>query len=717
MKDLFISDAPVDDPKADQFKRWPFSQRIAQTIAARRDPSSFVVGIFGEWGSGKTTVLNFIEKELSKFDSVICIRFNPWRFVDEVHLLGNFFNTLQDVLGKCIASRKKEIGELLSRYGFALSLVSSKVSDLVKGLGESLSSSVELDDIKIQVENILKEHGKRLVIIMDDIDRLDKTEIQAVFKLVKITADFSYTSYILAFDDEMVAAALGERYGAGNMESGRRFLEKIIQVGLNLPAIDPVSLRTYCFRGVDEAILTSETVLSEDECQAFVNNFVRGLEISLQTPRMAKRYQNTLTFALPILKGEVNKVDLMLIEGIRVFYPTMYAIIRDNPDAFLGKLFDSSGRADKGVERCKEILSEGLMGLTLDEQEAVKSLIIALFPRWKKVFNNTTYGSDWDEIWAQKQHISSSKYFNRYFSYTIPEGDFSDVEFESFLESVKTEEVINIIGQIQKMIDNRNAETFVYKLRSKEKKLSPEISYKLALSLGQVGHLFPNPEAIFSFMNPFSQTAILIRHLSENITDAQLRFDLAKEMMIQANPIEFALECFRWIRSYQDTEEEERLLNKDDEAKVCETLVSRIKELVQDEPLYIQHPKNAQFLLYVWATWGQRSEVNEYIKTTFSSNANNVIELLKTYVPTAWAMDSGLSHKSDFRREQYDSIIQVVDAEIIYEYLKEIYGSEIEKPEYRSREDRGFDRKLANQFAYIHLKVTNKVNEDEITDN
>lgn len=716
MKDLFISDAPVKDPKADRFKRWPFSRRVAQTIAARRDPSSFVVGIYGEWGSGKTTVLNFIEKELNKFDNVICIKFNPWRYVDEVHLLTNFFNTLQDVLGKCIASRKKEIGELFSKYGFALSLVSSKVSDLVKGLGESLSSSVELDDIKFQVENILNEHGKRLVIIMDDIDRLDKTEIQAVFKLVKVTADFSYTSYILAFDDEMVAAALGERYGAGNMESGRRFLEKIIQVGLNLPVIDPVSLRNYCFRGIEEALLTSESELTEDESQRFVNNFVRGLEIRLHTPRMAKRYQNTLTFALPILKGEVNKIDLMLIEGIRVFYPTLYSIIRDNPDAFLGKLLDSSGRIDKGVDRCKEILNEGLMGLTLDEQEAVKSLLRALFPRLKKVFDNTTYGPNWDEVWAKKQYIASSNYFHRYFTYSIPEGDFSDVEFDSFLDYVKTEVLSKIVDQVKKQIDGRNAETFVYKLRSKEKQLSPEISYKLALALAQAGHIFPNPEALFSFMNPFSQTAILISRLLENITDTQIRFDLAKELMIQANPIEFALECFRWIRSYQDTKEEERLLDKDDESQICEMLVSRIKELAKEKPLYIQNPKNAPFLLYVWATYGLSSEVNEYIKTTFNLNSNNVIEFLKTYVPTAWAMNSGLPHKSDFSREQYNSIVQVMDAETIFEYLKEIYGSEIEKPQYRAVE-RDFERKIANQFAYIHLQVTNKVNDDVIAGN
>ena len=63
--DYYVSDSPVSDPESeDRLKRWPFAQRIAQTIASRKDPSSIVIGICGVWGEGKTSVLNFIGKEL-----------------------------------------------------------------------------------------------------------------------------------------------------------------------------------------------------------------------------------------------------------------------------------------------------------------------------------------------------------------------------------------------------------------------------------------------------------------------------------------------------------------------------------------------------------------------------------------------------------------------------------------------------------------------------
>ena len=58
----YYADNSISDPKLDKFKRWSFAQRVAETIALRHDPTSIVIGIYGVWGEGKSTVLNFIEK-------------------------------------------------------------------------------------------------------------------------------------------------------------------------------------------------------------------------------------------------------------------------------------------------------------------------------------------------------------------------------------------------------------------------------------------------------------------------------------------------------------------------------------------------------------------------------------------------------------------------------------------------------------------------------
>src|SRR5207249_4786477 len=132
-------------------------------------------------------------------------------------------------------------------------VVQIRTGEAAKGLGEALST-VELDDLRKRVEAVLGEAGKRVVVLIDDIDRLDRREIQAIFRLVKLSAGFAHTSYVLAFDDEMVAASLGEKYGGGGTESGRAFLEKIVQVPLHLPPPDQLALRRLTLQGVDEAL-------------------------------------------------------------------------------------------------------------------------------------------------------------------------------------------------------------------------------------------------------------------------------------------------------------------------------------------------------------------------------------------------------------------------------------------------------------------------------
>ncbi len=311
----YFADTPLTDPSLDRFRRWPFAQRVAQTIAQRLDSSSLVIGIYGSWGEGKTTVFHYIQHELKKHPNIICVSFNPWRYSEETQLLRSFFLILAEALNKSITTRREEIGEALQKLSSLVTLLSDNVGSGLEGIG-SLLSSVELETYKQRLERILRAEGKRIVILMDDIDRLDRNEIQAVFRLVKLSADFAYTAYILAFDEDAVADALGEKYGSGSKEAGYKFLEKIISVPLRLPRVDPLALRELCLEHIAEALKLADIVLTDIQRQALMEAIDTGLLARLQTPRMVKRYSNALVFALPILRGEVNSVDLILIEGM-----------------------------------------------------------------------------------------------------------------------------------------------------------------------------------------------------------------------------------------------------------------------------------------------------------------------------------------------------------------------------------------------------------------
>ncbi len=87
---------------------------------------------------------------------------------------------------------------------------------------------------------------------------------------------------MLSFDEKMVASAIGERFGKGNIESGQSFLEKIIQVPLQIPQAQPDALKQYCFELVDNAINTSDLNLTKEEAQRFASAFSYNILLDLK---------------------------------------------------------------------------------------------------------------------------------------------------------------------------------------------------------------------------------------------------------------------------------------------------------------------------------------------------------------------------------------------------------------------------------------------------
>jgi len=713
----FVTDEPLDDPSSDRFKRFPFAQRVAGTIAFKKDPSSIVIGVYGAWGEGKTTVLNFIASELEKYPNVICIPFNPWYFEDEKHMLLNFFQTLSEVLGRKISTQAEDIGKWLQDYGSIIAPISLSFGGLIqlspgeiaKKTGESLSSP-SIYELRERIEKILRNEKKRVVIIVDDIDRLDRHEIQTIFRLVKLLADFPYTAYVLAFDEEVVTSALEEKYGSAGNQFGASFLEKIVQVPLKLPVADKISLRKLCFEAVDKALNGAEIQLTEDQGRTFAHHFIDGLEIWVQTPRMAKRYGNALSFSLPILKGEVNTIDLMLIEGLRVFYPKVYDIVRSKPDVFLGYNLTGSSYDEATKEHSLDIINKCTEGLTNDEADSVKNLLQVLFPRVRTILSNVTYGEQWEKTWADGQHVASSKYFDRYFSYSVPEGDISDQEIAALLQKLDTQSPIEIPAYLREITTERNVEMLLYKLRAKEKELGARKSHNLASALSSIGDIFPNPDIPFSFTNPFHQAAILVANLVKNLPKGTKRLSLGEAIVKEGEPISFAAECLRWMRTSEEETKDDRIFSKNEEQLLEQIIVSRIRDISKDKLLYRSFPRDAPLLLSIWSRYGSRDETEHYLTDSFQSKPEEVIEFLKCYVPTSWGLESGLPHKDNFRREQYDSVARVVNPDNILEALKRLYGSKLDSPEYRELDDSlDIYEVIAYQFAHIHYLVKSEM--------
>jgi len=130
--DIYSADSPISNPDLDEFNRRGFSERIAQTIAERKETKSLVIGIYGKWGEGKSTVLNFIDAELKRHDNVVSLTFNPWLFPSETELLIAFYSELSKAIGKSPTTQKEDVGKFIKEYVSALAGFFDKVVQLRK---------------------------------------------------------------------------------------------------------------------------------------------------------------------------------------------------------------------------------------------------------------------------------------------------------------------------------------------------------------------------------------------------------------------------------------------------------------------------------------------------------------------------------------------------------------------------------------------------------
>jgi KAP family P-loop domain len=696
---FYSSDQPITGRREDRFDRWPFAQRIAETIARRRETSSLVIGIYGPWGDGKTSVLRLMEEALKDNDSAIVMHFNAWLFESESHLIVSFFRSLSDALGRKLAKKARQIGRIMEQYGSLLSVASIgpvKPGEAAQQVGRALST-IRLEDLKSKFQKILENAESRVVVLVDDIDRLEPREIQAIFKLVKLSGDFDKISYVLAFDDGVVAKALGEKYGSE--KSGREFLEKIIQVPLHLPPVARTALRKLIFEGIDAVLSENGFELTSQDEYEFTDAFVTGLEVRLKTPRQAKRYSNALAFCMPILKGEVHPVDQMLIEGVRVFYPGLYDAVRSNPAVCLGRCLTRERQDWK--KRCLVVFERNLEELDPTEQPAARALLQTLFPRLKAIFGNTSYGSEWDVQWTRRRRICSEQYFARYFQYAVPSGDLPDAAVSEFLKFAESS-VEATSEKIREYALLKAIPTLVTKLRLLEKTINTAAANNLAKAIVQHGELFPKDESIFGGLtSTWGQASILVKNLLTIAPLGTKREELAKNLMQIAKPLPFAAQCFFWLRNQKDLAS---VISQKCEADLGKILASRIAALAADQPPYEVWPQEAHKIFALWKEFGGEGEVRRYLEARLSKYPAETVELISCYAPIATSLETGITHLAELLPQTYEAIAELVPADFIMKQLLSVYGPALDSPVFDGPETKVAGERLAHQFAFLHAK-------------
>ena len=201
---------------------------------------TFTVGLFGKWGCGKTSLVNMTLAEIESIqakneteEQIIVVHFEPWNFTDTNQLLTQFFVRLANEFQKKGDKNLTKIGKALENYSDTFGLL-----ELIPGVGAPIASASKWG---------LSRLGQKMQKGLDDIDRLSNEQIRYVFQLITSVARFPNTTYLLVFDKEIVVEALKD-VQSGN---GQDYLEKVIQMPIQIPDIQRSDLRNILFDRLD----------------------------------------------------------------------------------------------------------------------------------------------------------------------------------------------------------------------------------------------------------------------------------------------------------------------------------------------------------------------------------------------------------------------------------------------------------------------------------
>lgn len=447
----------------DQFERREFAEHLGNILNDRMERNtvgSLTIGLYGPWGSGKSSIFDIIEANYVEKDKII--RFSPWYLgKDYTNIIPEFLKLLIDNLQKRSNNNKngKKLLNKLKDYLKYLTPVSIRPPGIIINLKEfnNLSKFSEefnnAQSMRNQIIEMLKESHFPLVVFIDDLDRLDNKEIQMMFKLVRLIADFPNITYVIAMDEEVVARSLSQLYSKEyDIKTGLKYIEKFIHVPLYLPQPDPSLLRDFFIRNIQSICVSNNMNMSG----TFLNELISQFDF---TPRNIQRLSNITMVHLPMLNGEIYPDDLISLLAIKIDNPTLFIYIYQHQDLFLGLKSDMEDSRLRLVDELKVISPNHI------------PLLNVMFPRISGKEINL-------EIMNKSKRICSPVHFSTYFKYAVLDRQISRKQLKSFYEII-LEDNDKAIDAYQKLVQRSKLEEVNLQIRLNIDENPTELNFKL----------------------------------------------------------------------------------------------------------------------------------------------------------------------------------------------------------------------------------------------
>lgn len=613
---MFDADRPITNSTQDKLNRTLFAKYLARCILDHKDPHSLVIGLYGGWGVGKTSIIHLTVEELNAAASnlldnekPIILHFNPWSYAGGGQLIYHFFHHLSSTLSNAShLNNGEQIIRLLELY--------------------TLDSGRDLIQIKLELDSLLGQLNQKIIIIIDNISYLNDDEVKLMFQIVKSMGNFENTAYLLAFDKEYIISKLNRiEHGYGE-----QLIEKTVQLPFDVPPILQQDLEAV-FIDKMKIIINQ---LPEDawNIEYWAEIYYSTLRYFFDNCRDVSRYINVLNFSYSRVRDVVNPIDFFSLTAIEIFAPDVYEGIRDNKDLFTDLLENvylldqHQIIADK--QRCDEIISR----TRRIPREIILNLIMHLFPRIRRIYNPSIDLYHSGTTARKMKRICSPDLFDAYFRLSIQTGVIQPDEFKIILnlasDNIAFEQTLTRLNQDERILK------FLDQLDSHIIHTIPFNHFQAIISgLLENGDLFPHGIGGLLTLDTPMRIHRIIHALLKRVVNTEERFVLLQNGITSASKSIYTL-VYEMREQGREHIEESDTFVPEEYRDISPAQLQILRKLTVDKIQYwavhgslSDHPQLLP-ILRAWLDWGNKNDCKQFVKKLTDTDKGLVIFLVQT---------------------------------------------------------------------------------------
>lgn len=469
-----ISDGPKRSIEEDELGWGRLVSALATMLDEQVPRSGYVLGLEGAWGSGKSSMANFIVNTLQGFADHKVIKFNPWLFGDKEAMLSDFFSIYADSLDELVA-QKVPVGvvegwriprsfawlpKTIREYGESVGKLAN-----VAGLGAALGGvwapalvafgfaimrkvserKTPLPTTKKRIVAALREisdlnRNFRITVVIDDLDRLDPSDALEMLRLVRSVADFPITTYLMCFDRTILSSQVSKTLGLDKGEADV-YLEKIFQTVIPLPPTEPFALRRYAEKLIGDRIPAETLERIYTFPMAYRQHTVMDIwmEALVRTPRDVVRLMDATALGWRHMPPGSDFLDFLWLQLIKLKRHDLYMWVQQYVST-IGAYRDNGRAGDS--QRHTEARSlcailddiDGGPGTTAGRTIHIESILPGIQIIDSNEAERRVYKFDHDELdgFEIERRLGSPSHWRQYFSFDVPSYTVSDDDIETF---------------------------------------------------------------------------------------------------------------------------------------------------------------------------------------------------------------------------------------------------------------------------------------------